>query len=386
MARRLAVLTTGRQDWGILRSTVVALRDSGPFELLLYVGGMHLDARFGRTVELVEADGISEYRELAFLGGSSDPAGEAARAMAAVAAALDEDRPEALLLVGDRSETLAAAVAASIVRVPIVHLHGGEETEGAIDNTFRHAITKLSHLHLTTHPVHAARVRQMGEADDAVHVVGPPGLDNLHRSDLPGRTDLLASLGLRDPAPDPLVAVTIHPTTLSDGPEDQEAAAVAAALDGIGAHVVVTMPNADAGGDAIGRLWERWAARRPDVVLVRSLGERRYWALMHAADVMVSNSSSGLIEAPAAHLPVVNVGDRQRGRLRHPMTLDVPPDAEQIRAALATATAPGYRAALREAAPVYPPGPCWPRILEILVGWRPPDPPRKPFVDREVVR
>ena len=370
------MLTTGRQDYGILRSTIVLLRDDAEIRARVWAGGMHLRERFGRPLALLAADGVEPARELDFLGEPPEPAEDAARALAAVAAALRADRPDALLLVGDRSETLAAGMAAALAGVPIVHLHGGEETEGAVDNASRHALTKLSHLHLVSHERHAARVRQLGEPPESVIVVGAPGLDNLCRLDLPSRTDVATSLG--HPLPDPLVLVTVHPATLGDDPE-AEVRAVAQAMATWPATYVVTQPNADGGGAAIRRFWAEWARGRPNVVLVDALGETRYWALLREAAAVVGNSSSGIIEAPAAGVPAVNVGDRQRGRLRFGRVIDAPARADAVAEALRAALDGAADATAEPAG--YPAGPAAPRIVAALRGWRPPRPPRKRFRD-----
>jgi UDP-hydrolysing UDP-N-acetyl-D-glucosamine 2-epimerase len=381
-SRRIAVVTTGRQDYGILRSLILALEADDDFELDLWVGGMHLSERFGATAELIRSDGVARFRALPILSDPPDPPSDAARAVDEATRLIRARRPEALVVLGDRSESAAVALAATVLGVPLVHLHGGEESEGAIDNALRHAITKMSHLHFTTHRVHRDRVLQMGEPASAVHLVPPPGLDNRVRADLPDRRELLGELGL-DPASDrPVVIVTIHPTTLRAGGLLDETEAVAGALEGERHLVVVTLPNADAGGERLADFWARWAAGRPHVCVVASLGERRYWGLMKAADAMVSNSSSGLIEAPAVHLPVVNVGDRQKGRLRHPMTLDVAPEAPAIARALETALDPDFRARLRASPPLFPEGAAAPRIVEVLRRWSPPAPARKRFVRR----
>jgi len=373
--RRLAILTTGRQDYGILRSTIMLLRDAPEFDPLLWAGGMHLQPRFGAPLELLSQEGVVPARTLEFVAEPPEAAGDAGRAVAMVGQALAAERPDALLLVGDRSESLAAGLAATIAGVPIVHLHGGEETEGAIDNAFRHAITKLSHLHLVSHPTHAARVIQMGEDPDAVVVVGAPGLDNRFRGDLPSRDELEASLGIAlEP---PLVLVTMHPTTLGEFP-DTEVSALTDALDQITATYVVTAPNADAGGSAIREHWSRWAAGRRRVALVDTLGERRYWALLREAAAMVGNSSSGIIEAPAAGLPAVNVGDRQKGRLRTGGVIDVPAQAQAVAAAVRQALETG-RSASAVSGHGYPAGPAGPRIVEALRRWSPCRPPRKTF-------
>jgi UDP-N-acetylglucosamine 2-epimerase (non-hydrolysing) len=380
---RLAVLTTGRQDYGILRSSLLLLQRDPRFELLVWAGGMHLSPPHGLTVRQIEADGLPIAARLPFVGEAGGPAGDCARAMEQVTRALSEQRPSALLLLGDRSETLAAGFAATLAAVPIAHLHGGEETEGAVDNAFRHALTKLSHLHLVSHERHAARVRQLGEPPEQVVVVGAAGLDNLYRTDLPDRAQLEAELGIA--LGQPLVLVTSHPTTLGGDPA-AEAAAVAAAMERVDATYVITQPNADAGGAAIREVWAGWARGRSRVLVVDALGERRFFGLLRIADAMLGNSSSGIIEAPAAGLPVVNVGDRQRGRLRTSHVIDTPPAPEAIAAALAHALAPETHAACRAAEGPYPRGPAGPRIVDALARWQLPNPPRKRFHDLPVAR
>lgn len=374
---RLAILTTGRQDYGILRSTIPLLRHTPGFEVLLWVGGMHLDARYGEPLGVLREDRATPDRELPFLSDPSEPAEDAAGAVREVGRAVKEDRPEALMLLGDRLETLGAAVAAAVNRVPIVHLHGGEESEGSIDNACRHAVTKLSHLHLVSHPVHAKRVVQMGEDPATVVVVGAPGLDNAYRDDLPAREELEASLRLQlEP---PVVLVTVHPATLGGAP-DTEVTAIAAAMDRVPATYVISCPNSDEGGALIREYWSTWSASRTNAALSDSLGDRRYWALLRMASAVLGNSSSGIIEAPALGVPVVNVGDRQRGRLRYGPVTDVPAEAGAIVAALCSAMSTG-RSRVDDLEQAYPPGPAAPRIVEALLRWKIPRPPRKSFWD-----
>jgi UDP-hydrolysing UDP-N-acetyl-D-glucosamine 2-epimerase len=279
------------------------------------------------------------------------------------------------MLLGDRAETLAAAMAANLSQVPVVHLHGGEESEGSIDNAWRHAVTKLSHLHLVSHPAHAQRVVQMGEDPATVVVVGAPGLDNALREDLPAREELEASLGLR--LESPVVLVTLHPTTLGAA-ANEEVVATATAMAQVPATYVVTSPNSDEGGAVIQEHWRSWSARRKNVTLVESLGERRYWALLKLASAVLGNSSSGIIEAPALGLPVVNVGDRQRGRLRYGPVTDVPVEAAAIARALSNAVSAGPSRA-DNFGQVYATGAAAPRILKALQQWMIPCPPRKSF-------
>jgi UDP-hydrolysing UDP-N-acetyl-D-glucosamine 2-epimerase len=376
--RRLAVLTTGRQDFGILRSTCKALHDDAAFDLQLVVGGMHLSAQHGDTAAMIEADGLPIAARVA--GGESlAPSSIAGAFVEEVAHCLRSLRPIALMLVGDRSETAAAALAAQLERVPIVHLHGGEETEGAIDNALRHAITKLSHLHLVSHAHHARRVLQMGELDAAVHVVGAPGLDNMHRHDLPDRAALEAALGI-DLRP-PVILVTQQPTTLGAGDVD-EAAALVEALREVDGTYIVTAPNNDAGAAATRDALERFVAARPQrAVLTPALGEARYFGLMKLAAAVLGNSSSGLIEAPIVRLPAINIGDRQKGRLRGDNVIDVEPTAAAIRTGIERALSPAFRSTLSGVSP-YGDGRSAARIIRILADWQPPNPPRKRFCDR----
>ena len=375
-ARTIAVLTTGRQDYGILRGTLLLLQEHPTLRLVLWAGGMHLQERFGHFVDHVRRDGFEIAQELPFVGEPPHPGRDAAGALDQVTGALERHRCDALLLVGDRAETLAAAVAATIATVPIIHLSGGEESEGAIDNAMRHAITKLSHLHLVSHEVHARRVRQMGEDPSTVVVVGAPGLDNLYRTDLPTRCVLEKELGCS--LTPPLVLVTLHPTTLGGDPRS-EVEAVAGAMETVPATYIVTQANADAGGVVIQDYWREWARGRHNVVLVDGLGVARYWGLLRLASAVLGNSSSGLAEAPAAGVPVVNVGDRQQGRLRGTGVSDVPAEPGAIAAALGQAIRLVREGKTAGTHAPFPSGPAAPRIVAAIASWDPPRPPRKRF-------
>jgi UDP-N-acetylglucosamine 2-epimerase (non-hydrolysing) len=356
---RLAVLTTGRQDWGILRSTCLALRDA-----IILAGGMHNEPRFGSTVEQLVEDGFAPERLR--WAEHDDVQRQAAEALRLVGDALERHRPDALMLVGDRFETAAAALAATIARVPIVHLHGGEETEGAFDNALRHAITKLAHLHLVSHQRHADRVIAMGEDPASVHVVGAPALDNLRRDDLATRGELERHLGI--PLASPVVLVTMHPATLGGSPE-AEVTALVDAMDRVPATYVITLPNVDPGAAVIRERLVA-AAKAPGRCAAEALGERRYFGLMQLCDAMLGNSSSGIIEAPVLRLPVVNIGNRQKGRLREPNVLDVAADADAIVAALTRALDPAFRRALPPTSQLGD-GRSAARIVEILAAWKP---------------
>jgi UDP-N-acetylglucosamine 2-epimerase (non-hydrolysing) len=368
------VLSTGRQDWGILRSTCALLRDDEGFDLRLIAGGMHCARAYGRTIDAIREEGFAPSETLAWIPDDRPSTAEeqAGAALQMIGGALERQKPEALLLVGDRFEIAAAAVAGTLATLPLVHVHGGEESEGAFDNNFRHAITKLSHLHLVSHPAHRERVIAMGEDPQSVHVVGAPGLDNLHRPDLPDRTALEAALGIE--LRSPVVVVTLHPATLGGDPAG-EADAVGRAMDAVEATYVITMPNSDPGSEAIRRRLSA-APAAPRRVAVEALGERRFWGLLRLAAAVLGNSSSALIEAPLLAVPAVNVGERQRGRIRGGNVIDCPAAPEAIAAALRKALDPSFRAALAPVSP-FGDGRAAGRIREVLARWRPPRPPVK---------
>ncbi len=382
-SRRIAVLSTGRQDWGILVSTCRLLSQDARFDLRLVLGGMHCSKRFGLTRRLIAEQGFAACEELYWIPDEGDVScqAQAAAAVRMLGDALERQSPDALLLVGDRFETAGAALAATLARVPIVHLHGGEETEGAFDNVLRHSITKMSHLHLVSHAQHARRVIAMGEDPASVHVVGAPGLDNLHRADLADRQELEQYLGIA--LHPPLVLVTLHPATLGGDEPNREVEAVCRAMDVVDATYVITLPNTDPGNERIrGPLAA--AGSRPNRTVLEALGERRYWGLMRLADAMLGNSSSALIEAPVLGLPAVNLGARQNGRLRGGNVIDAVPEAPAVAEALRTALTEKFREQARRTPSPFGNGRSGEKIVEILRQWTPPRPPVKRM--REVSR
>jgi len=380
----IAVLTTGRQDWGLLRPLVDRLVSSSAFEVLLLAGGMACSPHFGRIVDEIREKGYPLARELVWDVEQSPPHVQSAEALRQVGNVLAELGPKALILLGDRFETAAAALAATVLRIPITHLHGGEETEGAIDNALRHAITKLSHLHLVAHEVYARRVIQMGEDPATVHVVGSLGVDNVLHMKTPAKEKLEEYLGIR--LVSPVGLVTVHPTTLHGGERDTTAEAVAGAIKALGAGTwVITLPNSDPGNEAVRATLVDCAARHENVVAVEALGEERYLGLMRVADLVLGNSSSGMIEAPAMGVPTVNVGARQQGRLRFPSILDVDPVVEKVLEGVETALSDDFLDHKALAKEVLGGGRAAERAVVILERAVPALDPRKQFVDLSVV-
>ncbi|MDQ3124417.1 MAG: UDP-N-acetylglucosamine 2-epimerase [Pseudomonadota bacterium] len=365
--RRICVVTGGRADYGLLYWVMRDVAADPDLELQLIVTGSHLEPRFGETVKVIEADGFPIDARVP-LGLTDDSPIGVSRSMAAALAGVSEAiarlKPDLLLVLGDRYEILAAASAALIHALPVAHIAGGDLTRGAIDDAARHALTKLSHVHLATHEAAAQRVRRMGEEGWRVHVAGSPGLDHLRRTPLLDRSALEAALGC--PLGARNLLVTFHPVTLA---ADGGAAQVHALLEALDkttgeATVWITGVNADAGREAIATTMGAWAARRPHTQLSDSLGQTRYLSLMKIADAVIGNSSSGLYEAPALGTPAVDIGDRQAGRPAAATVVHAEPEtgaiADAIRKALAMPRGDGDTP--------YGDGRSAGRIVEILKG------------------
>ena len=341
--RKVAVVTGSRAEYGLLYWVLHDLRAAAGIELQLIVTGMHLSPEFGMTVDVIEKDGFAIARRVEMLL-SSDTPGGVAKSMGlgvmGMSDALEHLRPDVVLVLGDRFEILAAVQACLVHNIPVAHIAGGDTTEGAFDESIRHAITKMAHVHFVTNELSARRVRQLGEDPRHVHVVGNPGLDHLKRLPLLGRTALTDALGA--PLGARNLLITFHPVTLESGDCERQFGELLCALEATGDDTTLwfTRPNADTGGRAISALLDTWAAKHPARAHVHSsLGQLRYLSLMAQVDVVVGNSSSGLYEAPSFRIPTVNIGDRQRGRLATSSVLDCAPERAAILATLSRAMA-----------------------------------------------
>lgn len=371
MPRRICVVTGSRAEYGLLRGLLRALADDPGFELHLVATGMHLAPEFGMTCREIESDGfVIDDRVDMLLAGDSAAAIAKSIGLGTIGFAdvFARRRPDLLVLLGDRFEILAAAQAALVARISIAHIHGGELTEGAFDDAIRHALSKMSGLHFVAAEAYRARVIQMGEAPERVHTVGALGLDNIRLAPPVPRARLGQELGQRLDAP--LFLVTYHPATLQ---ADDPTRAMRALLDALDAFpeacVVMTYPNADTHGrDLIPMIEDYARARLGRIGAHASLGQRRYLAVMRAASVVIGNSSSGLIEAPACGVPTVNLGTRQAGRLRAASVLDCAEERDAIVAAVRRALDLGFRAGLEGMSTPYGDGHAVERILAVLRG------------------
>jgi len=364
--RTVGVVTVARSDYGIYRPVLRSLEQRDDVRVQVYVGGMHLLERFGSTVSEIERDGFPIVERLDFLGSGDEPADIAAaigRGVVAFAEAFERSRPDVVLLLGDRFEMFAAGIAALPLRLPLAHIHGGESTEGAIDEEIRHSLTKLSHLHFAATDVYARRIVQLGEEPWRVHVSGAPALDGL--ADFgPLSDDELAARGVR--LRGPTLLVTYHPVTVARDRTREELDALLEAVVGSGLDAVFTFPNADAGyGEILSRL-ESLSGEDERFSVVPHLGTDAYFTLMSRAAAMVGNSSSGIIEAASFRLPVVDIGIRQRGRMRPANVITAGGDAGSIQAAIERALDPGFRRTLDGLVNPYGDGRAGERIAEVV--------------------
>lgn len=379
----MAVATGSRADYGLLYWILKDLGASPDVELQLCVTGAHLAPEFGQTIEAIRADGFDIAAEVPSYtpGDTSVAVAESiARGVSGFGEALARLRPDLLLLMADRYEIFAAAAAATVLRVPIAHLSGGEATEGLFDDQLRHAITKLSHLHFASMDFYRERIIRMGERPEHVFAVGEPGLDHVHRTKLLDRDAASAAIGLD--LSRPTAVVTFHPVTLEPEHTGAYVAELLEALDRTpDLQLAMSYPGADPGAQIIARAFEAHAERRPRAVLHKNLGTLRYLSLLRHAHVMVGNSSSGLVEAPSFELPALNIGSRQRGRVHPANVLDVDCRAGAISEGLQTLLNPGFRAGLRGLDNPYGDGRTSERVVRILRSCDLPGLRYKPFYD-----
>lgn len=363
--RTIGLATTGRADYFLIRPIALACLEAG-LDVHLYVCGGHLSPGRGDTIgAAVETFGPRVRIIATNLEGDRPQAATKSVGVALIsfAQALEYERPDLMLVLGDRFETIAVGLASVQMGLPLVHVHGGEVSEGALDDSFRHALTKLAHLHMPAAEPFADRIRAMGEEPFRVHVTGAPGLDAVRSHRPAPREALEARLGAS--VAQPLALVTLHPETVGDFDGAAAVASVAEGLRSRGLSAIVTASNQDPGHEAVMRGVADWAAGSPDVIYVPSLGDA-YLDALHHVDVVVGNSSSGLIEAASIPRPVLNLGHRQDGRLKPPNVIDAPFEAQAIGAALDRALSPEFAAGFADLPNPYGDGGACRRIAEIL--------------------
>jgi UDP-N-acetylglucosamine 2-epimerase (non-hydrolysing) len=369
VTRTIAVVTGTRADYGLLQWLMHELDARDGVSLKVIATGTHFDPAFGETWHEIHNDGFSIDARVEILGQDDSPFGVAlatAEAVRGLAHAFHNLSPDLVVVLGDRYEILAAVEAAFLMRIPVAHLHGGEITQGALDDGIRHAITKLSALHFVAADEYAARVCQLGEDPAHVFVVGAAGLDNFDRIDLISTDELGDRVGLD--LSRGFVMCTQHPETTLDVDPADFAAPLLAALDEFpDVKVIISKANADAGGRALNDEYQAFADAHPHrVALVASLGQAGYLSALTHSIAVVGNSSSGILEAPTAGTPTVNIGDRQKGRLRAPSVIDVDNQADAIVDGIRRALSPEMQSlASAKKSPYGRPGVA-PKIADVL--------------------
>ncbi|MBF0261784.1 MAG: UDP-N-acetylglucosamine 2-epimerase (hydrolyzing) [Magnetococcales bacterium] len=368
---KITLVTTGRADYGLLSPLIQAIQGEARLSLDLVATGSHLSEAQGETIRFIRAEGhpVTPIP----MTPESDSEDGICRAVAAglsgFSAHFRSLRPDLVLVLGDRFELWAVCMAAVLHKIPIAHLHGGETTLGAIDDTIRHTVTKMATWHFPAVPEYARVILAMGEQPERVHVVGALGIDAIVHTQPLTPEELTALTGI-DFAARPVALLTYHPVTLDDHENaTRQITTILEALMATDLTTLITMPNLDAGGATIFATLERYGQAHPERFrLVKSLGQRGYLTAMGHAALMIGNSSSGILEAASFRLPVVNIGDRQAGRIRAANVLDCPCEAEAIRESLATARSPVFRASLATLVNPYGDGNTAPRIVRILAG------------------
>lgn len=368
MNKKICVVTGGRADYGLLRPVLSEISAAPDLKLQVIATGMHLAPEFGLTFREIEADGFAIDRKVEMLLSSDTPSAitkSMGLGMIGFADALQELSPDLLLVLGDRFEIFAAVAAALIACVPVAHLHGGETTEGAFDEAIRHSITKMSHLHFVAAEEYRQRVVRMGEHTDRVFKVGGLGVDNIRQLKLLGRTELEKSLGF--PLGKKNLLVTFHPVTLEPDSAARQMEELLAALAPLAdTTLLFTVPNADTEGRQLMRMIEAFSASHSNTHVFSSMGILRYLSCMQWVDGVVGNSSSGLTEAPSFRVGTVNIGDRQRGRLKAASVIDCEPEREQICTAIKQLYAYDFRDLLQQVVNPYGDGGASRKIVETI--------------------
>jgi GDP/UDP-N,N'-diacetylbacillosamine 2-epimerase (hydrolysing) len=368
MSRKICVITGTRAEYGLLRWVMQGIKDDSELTLQIIATGMHLSPEFGLTYREIEKDGFQIDRKVEMLTSSDTSVGIAKSmglGMIGFADAVDDLKPDLIVVLGDRFEIFAAVSAALVACIPVAHLHGGETTEGAFDEALRHSITKMSHLHFVAAEQYRQRVIQLGEQPDQVLLVGGLGIDNIKRLQLLDRAELEASLdfklGLKN------LLITFHPVTLETATAVDQMTELLAALGALpDTHLIFTLPNADTDGRALIQMVHQFVAQHPNARAFTSLGQLRYLSCIAHMDGVVGNSSSGLAEVPSFKKGTVNIGDRQRGRLQASSVINCQPTQLDIGAAVQQLYSPAFQAGLNEVRNPYGDGGASDAVLKVI--------------------
>tara|TARA_Y100000590_G_scaffold470373_1_gene664250 strand:+ start:2788 stop:3948 length:1161 start_codon:yes stop_codon:yes gene_type:complete len=381
--KKICVITGTRAEYGLLQWLMDGIQKSSKLELQIIATGMHLSPEFGLTYKEIEKDGFIVDKKVEMLLSSDTPNGvtkSIGLGVVGFADALNELRPDLILVLGDRFEIFSAVTAAMIARIPVAHLHGGEATEGLIDEPIRHSITKMSHLHFVATEEYKNRVIQLGEHPERVFLVGGLGIDNIVKLDLLDRNalenELDFKLGLKN------LLVTFHPVTLEYDTSEKQMKELLAALDTLkDTRIIFTMPNADTDGRILFALIKDFVNNNPTSKVYTSLGQLLYLSCINHIDGVVGNSSSGLLEVPSFKKGTINIGDRQRGRIKAKSIINCEPNKTAISKALKKLYSKSFQKSLGAVINPYGDGGASTAIVNILENVSIKGILKKPFFD-----
>lgn len=338
--KRIGIMTGTRAEYGLLKPLMQEINKDNDLELYLIVSGMHLSPEFGMTYQEIEEDGFEINAKVEMLLSSDSPAGISKSIGLGVIGFADEFQRadlDMLILLGDRYEALSAAISAMVMRIPIAHLHGGELTEGAIDEGIRHSITKMSYLHFTSTEQYRNRVIQLGENPERVFYVGALGVENIKKINLMTKEELERSIHFE--IDENTVVVTYHPVTLENNTVEEQFLNLLKVLDrNPKIRMIFTKANADTNGRIVNELIDKYAAQNSErACAFMSLGQKRYLSALKYCRIVIGNSSSGIIEAPSFGKPIINIGDRQKGRICADSVINCGYTQQEIQQAMETA-------------------------------------------------
>lgn len=380
-SKKICVVTATRAEYGLLKNIILKLKRVSEYTVNIVATGMHLSLEFGLTYREIEADGILIDKKIDILLSADTPSAISKTmglAMIQFADYFEETRPDLVVVLGDRYEILAVCCAAMNQKIPIAHLYGGETTEGAVDEAIRHAVTKLSFLHFTSTEIYRKRVIQLGEAPERVFCVGAMGIENIMETKLMSKDELSASLAKEQPGfflDGRYVVVTFHPVTLSEESGRKQTEELLKAIHRTqDCKFVVTKANADAGGRIINSMLDDFYDKEEKaypgkVFLAESLGMVRYLSALKYSDMVLGNSSSGLLEAPSFHIPTVNIGDRQKGRIQAETVINCEAVCGDILCAMELARTEKWKEQCKSAANPYGDGHTSDKITAVIREW-----------------
>ncbi len=366
--KKICVVTSTRAEYGLLRRTIQNILNDEELELILAVTGTHLSKDYGYTVEEIEKDGFPIAERIDILEDINTQA-DICRIMANAGIRFSEmferRRPDMLIVEGDRYELLPVCSSAMVMGIPIAHISGGEITQGAIDDVVRHCLTKMSYLHFPGCEEYRKRIIQLGEEPDRVFNYGDIGVENVRKMKYLTKEELSSSLGIS--LEKPYASVTFHPVTLEQNTAEKQVMELIGALEKYPEmNFIVTMANADAQGQIINKMFQESAGRCHHIYCYDSLGIQRYLSLMKYAAFVIGNSSSGIVEAPCFGIPTINIGDRQKGRLRADSVIDCGPEREAISKSIKKAVSEEFQAAAAKTVNPYGDGDTAKHIVETV--------------------